>query len=99
MTIDGGFWGPRITLNAETTVPHNIEFLEKTDRLAVFDRAAGVEEGDSDDTKMAVDSDVFSPRALTVRLAAALSAAISIAHAMHLLNKLTCRHVTSRPCT
>ena len=28
--VVGGFWGPRLTRNATTTLTHNFDFLEKT---------------------------------------------------------------------
>jgi hypothetical protein len=59
VTIDGGFWGPRITTNATATVPHNLAFLEKTQRMAMFDRAAGVDSTPFDGASYVGDSDVF----------------------------------------
>lgn len=58
VTIDGGFWGPRVTTNATVTVPYNFEFLEKSSRLANFDRAAGIDTK-SDGDPYVGDSDVF----------------------------------------
>ena len=58
VTIDGGFWGPRVTTNATVTVPYNFKFLETTSRLANFDRAAGID-AKSDGDPYVGDSDVF----------------------------------------
>jgi hypothetical protein len=56
--VVGGFWGPRLTTNATSTLTHNFDFLEKTPRLANFDKAAGIDKrhfvGNA-----AYDSDVF----------------------------------------
>jgi hypothetical protein len=41
--VEGGFWGPRLDTNATVTLPHNLEFIEKTGRMGAFDRAAGVD--------------------------------------------------------
>ena len=58
VTMEGGFWGPRIKTQTSVTLPHNFRFLESTGRLANFDRAAGIEApphvGNADS-----DSDVF----------------------------------------
>ncbi len=58
VTIDGGFWGPRLTTNATVTVPHNFAFLENTPRMANFDRAAGIDPKPFAGNA-AYDSDVF----------------------------------------
>jgi DUF1680 family protein len=59
VNVDGGFWGPRVTTNAMVTLPHNFEFLEKTPRMAIFDKAAGLTpEMDIGDSYVG-DSDVF----------------------------------------
>lgn len=56
--VTGGFWGPRLSSNATSTLPHNLNFLEKSPRLANFDKAAGIDHrpfvGNA-----AYDSDVF----------------------------------------
>ncbi len=57
--VDGGFWGPRLTINAKVTVPHNHKFLENSGRMAVFDRAAGTAPKDPGSDMYVVDSDVF----------------------------------------
>lgn len=59
VTIDGGFWGPRVTTNATVTLPHNFDFLEKTSRLKLFDQAAGVDSTPRGEDDQAGDSDVF----------------------------------------
>lgn len=57
--VDGGFWGPRVTTNATVTVPHNFKFLERTHRMANFDRAAGIKSESFSGDSLAGDSDVF----------------------------------------
>ena len=57
--IKGGFWGPRITTHATVTVPYNFEFLERTERLANFDRAAGIDSKPFAGDPFVGDSDVF----------------------------------------
>jgi DUF1680 family protein len=56
--IEGGFWGPRIDTNAKVTLPNNLDFIEKTGRIATFDHAAGVGKKAGDDDVSVVDSDV-----------------------------------------
>lgn len=58
VTIDGGFWGPRLTANATVTVPHNFDFVARTPRMANFDRAAGTDPKPFAGNA-AYDSDVF----------------------------------------
>lgn len=41
VTIDDSFWGPRIQVNREVTLDHQLEQCEKTGRIANFDKAAG----------------------------------------------------------
>lgn len=56
--IEGGFWGPRIDTNARVTLPNNLNFIERTGRVAAFDRAAGLETKAGDNAVSVVDSDV-----------------------------------------
>ena len=56
--VTGGFWGPRLTTNATTTLPHNLEFIEKSPRMANFDKAAGIDQRPFAGND-AYDSDVF----------------------------------------
>lgn len=58
VTMEGGFWGPRITANAKVTVPQNLRFLETSGRMANFDRAAGTDKTPHVGN-LACDSDVF----------------------------------------
>jgi DUF1680 family protein len=39
------FWAPRLETNHRATLPHNLEWCEKTGRLTNFDKAAGKMEG------------------------------------------------------
>ncbi len=57
--IEGGFWGPRIDTNAKVTLPNNLNFIEKTGRVAAFDHAAGITKGKGDNPISVVDSDVY----------------------------------------
>lgn len=41
--VEGGYWGPWVTRNAEVTLPHNFAYLEENGNLPDFDRAAGKE--------------------------------------------------------
>jgi hypothetical protein len=56
--VQGGFWGQRLDTNAKVTLPHNLEFIEKTGRMGIFDRAAGTARDSSDTDVSVVDSDV-----------------------------------------
>lgn len=58
VSVVGGFWGPRVTTNATVTLPHNLDFIEKTGRMGTFDRAAGVAQAKPDNDVSVVDSDV-----------------------------------------
>lgn len=58
VTIADGFWGPRVTSNATVTVPHNVDFIGQTPRMANFDRAAGIDPKPFAGNA-AYDSDVF----------------------------------------
>ena len=56
--VTAGFWGPRLTRNATTTLALNFNFLEKSPRLANFDKAAGIDKRPFAGNA-AYDSDVF----------------------------------------
>lgn len=43
--LRGGFWGPRLKINHEVTVPHALNSLEKDGHVTNFEKAAGVFEG------------------------------------------------------
>lgn len=43
--LTDSFWAPRIEVNRQKTVPHNIATCEGTGRIANFARAGGLEEG------------------------------------------------------
>ncbi len=43
--LRGGFWGPRLKVNHEVTVPHALDCLEKDGHVTNFDKAAGLTEG------------------------------------------------------
>lgn len=43
--LRGGFWGPRLEINHEVTVPHALDELEKDGHVTNFDKAAGVYQG------------------------------------------------------
>ncbi|HSP41286.1 MAG TPA: beta-L-arabinofuranosidase domain-containing protein [Luteolibacter sp.] len=59
VSMTGGFWGPRVTLNATATLPHNLDFIEKSRRMEIFDRVSGAAP-DSTVRDIGVgDSDVF----------------------------------------
>jgi DUF1680 family protein len=59
VTIEGGFWGPRVTTNATVTVSHNFKFIENTSRMAIFDQAAGTDTKPFAGDAYVGDSDVF----------------------------------------
>jgi len=43
--LRGGFWGPRLKINHEVTVPHALDCLERDGHVTNFDKAAGLIEG------------------------------------------------------
>ena len=43
--VSGGFWGPRLKIQHEVTVPHALNELEKDGHVTNFDKAAGVYQG------------------------------------------------------
>ena len=45
VTLRKGFWGPRLKLHQETTVPHALDCLERNGHMTNFDKAAGVFDG------------------------------------------------------
>jgi uncharacterized protein len=56
--IDDSFWAPRICTNREQSIPHNLEWCEKTGRIANFAKAAGLAKGKFEGTYYN-DSDVY----------------------------------------
>ncbi len=46
VTIDDDFWTPRLETNRRVTIPYDFRKCEETDRIANFDKAAGLLEGD-----------------------------------------------------
>ena len=43
--LRGGFWGPRLKVHHETTIPHALDRLERNGHVTNFDKAAGVFDG------------------------------------------------------
>jgi len=43
--LRGGFWGPRLKIHIEVTIPHALNCLEKNGHVTNFDKAAGVFDG------------------------------------------------------
>ena len=43
--LRGGFWGPRLKIHHDVTVPHALNCLEKAGHVTNFDKAAGVFDG------------------------------------------------------
>ena len=41
VTLEGGFWGPRLAVHHEVTIPHALDELEKDGHVTNFDKAAG----------------------------------------------------------
>ncbi len=58
VSIDSGFWSPRIETNRTVTIPYDFDKCRETGRLANFARAAGLEEGPHEGHRFN-DSDVF----------------------------------------
>ncbi len=56
--IQDEFWQPRLKVNHEKTVWHNIEWCEKTGRIRNFAKAAGMEDGEFEGIYFN-DSDVY----------------------------------------
>lgn len=46
VTVDDGFWSPRIETNRRVTIPYDFQKCEETERLSNFDKAAGLTAGD-----------------------------------------------------
>ncbi len=44
--IDDSFWSPKLEINHEITVPHVLDWCEKTGRISNFAKAAGLDEGE-----------------------------------------------------
>ena len=43
--LRGGFWGLRLKTHHEVTIPHALNFLERSGHVTNFDKAAGVFDG------------------------------------------------------
>ena len=43
--LRGGFWGPRLDTQIKVTIPHELDYLERTGHITNFDKAAGVYDG------------------------------------------------------
>ncbi len=56
--LSDNFWAPRIEVNRRATLPHNLEWCEKTGRLSNFDKAAGKVQGEFEGIYFN-DSDVY----------------------------------------
>ena len=41
VNVSGGFWGPRLKINNEVTIPHALDELDKDGHVTNFDKAAG----------------------------------------------------------
>lgn len=57
--VRDGFWGAKLDTHATVTLPNNLEFIEKTGRLSIFDRAAGNKLAMPEPTGQVVDTDVY----------------------------------------
>ncbi|MBK8977816.1 MAG: glycoside hydrolase family 127 protein [Planctomycetes bacterium] len=58
VVFDGGFWGRRLRIHHEVTIPHALDALERAGHVTNFDVAAGVEEGQLHGNH-AFDSDLY----------------------------------------
>jgi hypothetical protein len=58
VTIQDGFWQPRLEINRTSTLPHNLKMCEDTGRIANFARAGGHVEGKYEG-RYYNDSDVY----------------------------------------
>ncbi|MCC6682906.1 MAG: glycoside hydrolase family 127 protein [Phycisphaeraceae bacterium] len=58
VSIDSGFWSPRIETNRTVTIPYDFAKCQETGRLANFARAGGFEDGPHEGHRFN-DSDVF----------------------------------------
>lgn len=56
--IDDAFWTPRLQANHDSTVPHVLDWCERTGRIRNFAKAAGLEDGDFEGLYFN-DSDVY----------------------------------------
>jgi DUF1680 family protein len=44
--LAGGFWGPRLAIHHQTTIPHALDALERNGHVTNFDKAAGKFDGE-----------------------------------------------------
>jgi hypothetical protein len=58
VTVDDGFWAPRIERNRSISIPHIMRENERTGRVANFEKAAGLTKGDYQGRRFN-DSDVY----------------------------------------
>ncbi|MGA2500826.1 MAG: beta-L-arabinofuranosidase domain-containing protein, partial [Tepidisphaeraceae bacterium] len=56
--LQDSFWAPRIQLNRQTVIPHNIKFCETTGRISNFAKAGGLMPGNFEGIFFN-DSDVY----------------------------------------
>ena len=56
--IDDAFWTPRLQANHDSTVPHVLDWCERTGRISNFAKAAGLEDGEFEGIYFN-DSDVY----------------------------------------
>ena len=56
--LRGGFWGPRLKIGHDVTIPHSLNELEKDGHVTNFDKAAGKMKGPLDGHH-AFDSDLY----------------------------------------
>ena len=87
VTVDDGFWAPRIDRNRSVSIPHIMRENERTGRVANFEKAAGLKQGDYQGRRFN-DSDVYktieaASYALKARPDAALES--QIAHLVDLI--------------
>ena len=59
VTVEDGFWSPRLETNRTVTVRYDFQKCERTGRVANFARAGGLQEGDFEGLYGFNDSDVF----------------------------------------
>ncbi|MEI8372214.1 MAG: beta-L-arabinofuranosidase domain-containing protein [Planctomycetota bacterium] len=59
VNLVGGFWGPRLKIHHEVTIPHALDCLEKDGHVTNFDKAAKAESGQKPSGHPAFDSDLY----------------------------------------
>src|SRR6476469_5713052 len=58
VTIDDGFWAPKLEVNRTVTIPHILKENDDTGRVANFEKAAGKKSGSYEGRRFN-DTDVF----------------------------------------